>query len=90
MATEGINMSMMAVGAADYAKAIDGLSLSQAKLLLSLQGVDAEQQKSLLLQAGLISSSDQMTASHVSQALSASTLDAEEKKRLLTKLGREV
>ena len=87
MATEGINMSMMAVGAADYAKAIDGLSLSQAKLLLSLQGVDAEQQKSLLLQAGLISSSDQMTASHVSQALSASTLDTAEKNRLLTKLG---
>ena len=72
-ATEGINMSIMAVGAADYSKAIDGLSLSQAKLLLNMQGVDAEQQKSLLLQAGLISSSEKMTASHVAQALSNTT-----------------
>ena len=80
-------MSMMAVGAADYARAIDGLSLSQAKLLLSLQGVDAEQQKSLLLQAGLISSSDKMTAKHVAQALSVSSLDTAEKNRILTKAG---
>ena len=80
-------MSMMAVGAADYAKAIDGLSLSQAKLLLSLQGVDAEQQKSLLLQAGLISSSEQMQAKHVAQALTTTTLEASERNRILTKLG---
>ena len=80
-------MSMMAVGAADYSRAIDGLSLSQAKLLLSLQNVDAEQQKSLLLQAGLISSSEQMQAKHVAQALSVSSLDTAEKNRILTKAG---
>lgn len=86
-ATEGINMSIMAVGAADYSKAIDGLSLSQAKLLLSMQGVDAEQQKSLLLQAGLISSSEKMTASHVAQALSNTTLKNTEQERILVKAG---
>ena len=86
-ATEGINMSMMAVGAADYSKAIDGLSLSQAKLLLSMQGVDAEQQKNLLLQAGLISSSEKMTASHVAQALSNTTLKNTEQERILVKAG---
>lgn len=86
-ATEGINMSMMAVGAADYSKAIDGLSLSQAKLLLNMQGVDAEQQKSLLLQAGLISSSEKMTASHVAQALSNTTLKNTEQERVLIKAG---
>lgn len=80
-------MSMMAVGAADYSRAIDGLSLSQAKLLLSLQNVDAEQQKHLLLEAGLISSSDKMTAKHVAQALSVSSLDTAEKNRILTKAG---
>lgn len=86
-ATEGINMSMMAVGTADYSKAIDGLSLSQAKLLLNMQGVDAEQQKSLLLQAGLISSSEKMTASHVAQALSNTTLKNTEQERVLIKAG---
>lgn len=86
-ATEGINMSMMTVGAADYSKAIDGLSLSQAKLLLNMQGVDAEQQKSLLLQAGLISSSEKMTASHVAQALSNTTLKNTEQERVLIKAG---
>ena len=86
-ATEGINMSIMAVGAADYSKAIDGLSLSQAKLLLNMQGVDAEQQKSLLLQAGLISSSEKMTASHVAQALSNTTLKNTEQERVLVKAG---
>lgn len=80
-------MSMMAVGAADYSKAIDGLSLSQAKLLLNMQGVDAEQQKSLLLQAGLISSSEKMTASHVAQALSDTTLKNTEQERVLIKAG---
>ena len=78
---------MMAVGAADYSRAIDGLSLSQAKLLLSLQNVDAEQQRHLLLEAGLISSSDKMTAKHVAQALSVSSLDTAEKNRILTKAG---
>lgn len=86
-ATEGINMSIMAVGAADYSKAIDGLSLSQAKLLLNMQGIDAEQQKSLLLQAGLISSSEKMTASHVAQALSNTTLKNTEQERVLIKTG---
>lgn len=72
-AIEGINMSIMTVGGADYLTSIDGLSLSQAKLLLNMQEIDAEQQKSLLLQAGLISSSEKMTASHVAQALSNTT-----------------
>lgn len=77
----------MAVGAADYSKVTEGLSLSQAKLLLSLQGLDAEQQTSLLLQAGLISSSEQMQAKHIARALTESTLENTEKNRILTQLG---
>ena len=86
-ATEGINISMMAIGSADYSKAIDGLSLSQAKLLLNMQGVDAEQQKSLLLQAGLISSSEKVTASHVAQALANTTFKNAEQEIVLVKAG---
>ena len=86
-AIEGINMSIITVGGADYLTAIDGLSLSQAKLLLNMQAVDTEQQKSLLLQAGLISSSEKMTASHVAQALSNTTLKNSEQERVLVKAG---
>ena len=86
-ATEGINMSIMAVGAADYAKAIDGLTLSQAQLLLSLQGVDAEQQKHILLQAGLIASSDKMSAQLVHQALETTGLSVAERQQMMTELG---
>lgn len=85
-AAKEIDMSVLAIGAADYEKAIEGLSLSQAKLLLTMRGFDAEQQKSLLLKEGLIATSDKMSAKLVKEALSNSSLNAAEQERILVLL----
>ncbi len=79
-------MATAAGGTIDYATAINGLSLDQAKLLLNMQKVDTEKQKSLLLDAGLISSSEKMHAKHVEQALATTNLNDAEQKQILDQL----
>ncbi len=79
-------MSTATGGVVDYATAINGLSLNQAKLLLNMQKVDKQKQNSLLLDAGLISSSERMHAKHVEEALATTNLADAKKKYILNNL----
>lgn len=79
-------MSTATGGTINYTEAINGLSLNQAKLLLNMQKVDKQKQNSLLLDAGLISSSEKMHAKHVEEALAAANLDTANQKNILSEL----
>lgn len=66
---------------------MEGLSLKQAQLLLTTVGMDKEQQHELLLRAGLIATSDEMSAKLVSEALARTSLSEAERHEMLRKLG---
>lgn len=74
-AIQTLNMSGGTLGTMDYTNALKSLSLQQAQLLLTTQGINAEKQQQLLLNAGLIATSDQMSASLVAQSLAESSLN---------------
>ena len=78
-------MSVATIGAVDYAKALDGLSLKQAQLMLTTQGIVGEEQKDLLVKQGLIATSDRMSASLVAEALADNGLDKELQDSILIK-----
>ena len=80
-------MSVAAIGAVDYTKALDGLSLKQAQLMLTTQGIVGEEQKDLLVKQGLIATSDRMSASIVSEALASTALNKEQQEAILIKAG---
>lgn len=80
-------MSVAAIGAVDYTKALDGLSLKQAQLMLTTQGIVGEEQKDLLVKQGLIATSDRMSASIVSEALANTALNKEQQEAILIKAG---
>lgn len=86
-AVRAADMSVAAIGAVDYAKALDGLSLKQAQLMLTTQGIVGEEQKDLLVKQGLIATSDRMSASIVSEALANNGLNKEKQEELLIDLG---
>jgi len=67
--------------------AISGLNAEQAALALSTKGLTAEQQKQVLVEAGLLSSSERMSASMVSEALTHSTLSKTKQEELLIDIG---
>lgn len=85
-AVRAADMSVAAIGAVDYAKALDGLSLKQAQLMLTTQGIVGEEQKDLLVKQGLIATSDRMSASIVSEALANNGLNKEKQEELLIDL----
>lgn len=80
-------MSVAAISAVDYTKALDGLSLKQAQLMLTTQGIVGEEQKDLLVRQGLIATSDRMSASIVSEALANTALNKEQQDAILIKAG---
>lgn len=82
-AVRAADMSVAAIGAVDYAKALDGLSLKQAQLMLTTQGIVGEEQKDLLVKQGLIATSDRMSASLVSEALANNGLNKEKIEEIL-------
>lgn len=82
-AVRAADMSVAAIGAVDYAKALDGLSLKQAQLMLTTQGIVGEEQKDLLVKQGLIAISDRMSASLVSEALANNGLNKEKIEEIL-------
>lgn len=86
-AVRAADMSVATIGAVDYAKALDGLSLKQAQLMLTTQGIVGEEQKDLLVKQGLIATSDRMSASLVSEALANNGLNKEKQEELLIDLG---
>jgi len=86
-AVRAIDMSIEATGTADYAMAIKGLSLEQAKLVLTTKGIVGEEQKKLLLEQGLIATSERMSASLVSEALANSGLNKEKQEAILITVG---
>jgi len=71
----------------DYASAVKGLSLNQAQLLLSTQKLNAEESKSILIDAGLMASKDRISLSLAKEALAQTTLNDEEQESVLIKLG---
>lgn len=81
------DMSVATIGAVDYTKALDGLSLKQAQLMLTAQGMNAEKQKTILLQSGLIASSDNISAKLAYQALTTTSLSTAEKQQMMIELG---
>lgn len=71
----------------NYASAIDGLNVRQAQMALTTKGLTNEQQKQILIEAGLIGSKERISASLVKQALETTALSDAEQKRLLITLG---
>lgn len=86
-AIRAADMQVATIGAVDYATALDGLSLKQAQLMLTTQGIVGEEQKQILIQQGLIASSDRISASLVSEALANNGLNKEKQEELLIDLG---
>lgn len=66
---------------------VQGLSKEQAILALSTTNLTEKQTEQVLLNAGIIATNEQISASLISQALSITNLSASEKEDILTKLG---
>lgn len=86
-AIRAADMQVATIGAVDYATALEGLSLKQAQLMLTTQGIVGEEQKQILVQQGLIASSDRMSASLVSEALANNGLNKEKLESILIRAG---
>lgn len=86
-AIRAADMSVATIGAVDYTRALDGLSLKQAQLMLTTQGVVGEEQRALLVKQGLIATSDRMSASLVSEALANGGLNKEKADEILIDAG---
>lgn len=67
--------------------AISGLNAEQAALALSTRGLTTAQQNQVLVEAGLVASSDRISASFVKQALLTDGLDKEQQESILIKAG---
>lgn len=85
-AVRAADMSVATIGAVDYTRALDGLSLKQAKLLLTTQGIIGQEQEDLLIKQGLIATSDRMSASLTAEAIASSGLNKEKQEDLLISL----
>ena len=71
----------------DYSAAIKGLSLNQAQLLLSTQGLNAERSKEILIEAGLLASENAVQAELLESALIKAGIEKVERDEILRKLG---
>ncbi len=70
-----------------FTTAISGLNAEQAVLALTTRGLTETQQKQVLLNAGLIASSDHISGSLIQQALANEGLDKEKQDDILINLG---
>lgn len=80
-------MSVAAIGAVDYAQALEGLSLKQAQLMLTTQGIVGEEQRQILIRQGLIATSDNISAKLTYQALQTTALTKAEQQEMLIEMG---
>lgn len=70
----------------EYTNQIKGLDVEQAKLALSTTSLTSAQRNQVLVEAGLIASSDKISAGLIKEALANTSLSKEEQKKLLKKL----
>lgn len=70
-----------------YANAVRNLSVEQAKLALSTKNLSAEQQREILLTAGLIKETGSLTVAQATEALTTDTRNAADVEALMLKAG---
>ena len=70
-----------------YSKAVTGLSEKQALLALSTKNLTDKQKEQILTEAGIIGSTEKLSASKAAEALSSSKLTEETQKRILSEIG---
>lgn len=70
-----------------YSKAVTGLSEKQALLALSTKNLTDKQKEQILTEAGIIGSTEKISASKAAEALSSSKLSSETQKEILSKAG---
>lgn len=77
----GMQLSDVAIN--KYKASIEGLSLAQAQTALSATALNEAQQKQILMSAGLITSTDSITASEIKQTVTENILTAEKQQEIL-------
>lgn len=81
-ATELLNTASITA----YSKALDGLNLKQAQLVLTMKGMNAEQQSQILADMGLLASKEKISATLVQEALLKANLNGLTQTEILKKL----
>lgn len=81
-ATELLNTASITA----YTKALDGLNLKQAQLVLTMKGMNAEQQSQILADMGLLASKEKISATLVQEALLKANLNGLTQTEILKKL----
>lgn len=81
-ATELLNTASITA----YSKALDGLNLKQAQLVLTMKGMNAEQQSQILADMGLLASKEKISATLVQEALLKANLNGLTQKEILDEL----
>lgn len=73
-----------------YKASIEGLSLSQAEAALSATALNEEQRKQILMSAGLITSTDSVTAAEVKQTVAENVLTTAKQQEVLATFEAEM
>lgn len=84
----GMQLSDVAVN--KYKASIEGLSLSQAEAALSATALNEEQRKQILMSAGLITSTDSVTAAEVKQTVAENVLTTAKQQEVLATFEAEM
>ena len=86
-ASTAVNGVKQATTTTAYANAVKNLSLRQAELALSSKNLSAEQQREILVTAGLIKETGTLTVAQATEALTTDTRNAADVEALMLKAG---
>ena len=86
-ASTAVNSVKQATTTTAYANAVKNLSLRQAELALSTKALTAEQQREILVTAGLIKETGTLTMAQATEALTTDTRNAADVEALMLKAG---
>ncbi len=86
-ASTAVNGVKQATTTTAYANAVKNLSLRQAELALSTKNLSAEQQREILVTAGLIKETGTLTVAQATEALTTDTRNAADVEALMLKAG---
>lgn len=86
-ASTAVNSVKQATTTTAYAEAVKNLSLKQAQLALSTKNLSAEQQREILITAGLIKETGTLTMAQATEALTTDTRNAADVEALMLKAG---
>ncbi len=86
-ASTAVNSVKQATTTTAYANAVKNLSLRQAELALSTKNLSAEQQREILVTAGLIKETGTLTVAQATEALTTDTRNAADVEALMLKAG---